>query len=314
MTTSRYRYLVRSLFCVAILLFPMSLSGAQAQGNCSEEAVPLHVWDVITRPNRPWVFSVRTCRPRGLTQGAILLRRPDRLLPPIRKARVFSGEDNAMIEILPGMDDSELVASFFADGETIAVVHGPLIALLMEEEQGLAPGMVFDLTIDPQRTSLEDDDGLVDFCPHPARLHVVSENAPFLLDVRDRETTAGGTALVAFTTYELQLLRRLEVTVTYDPTFFTAVTDAFIWDVRGEIVGSIDTKTPGIVRVEMTSVDGWINVLPGPFAEVEFQVKPDAVIGEESVLKVRQSDALVEFRSGEIPNLELRAGTVTVVE
>ncbi len=314
MTTSRFRCLVRSLFCAAILLFPLSLGDARAQGNCTEESVPLQVWDVITRPNRPWVFSVRTCRPRGLTQGAILLRRPTNPLPPIRKARVFSREDNATIEVTPGMDDSELIAEFFAEGETVNVWHGPLIALLMEEEHDLSPGTVFDLTIDSSRTMLEDENGPVDFCPHPARMHVVSENAPFLLDVRDREATAGGSALVAFTTYELQLLRRLEVTVTYDPTFFTAVTDAFIWDLRGEIIGTIDTETPGIVRVEMASDDGWINVLPGPFAEVEFLVKPDAELGEQSVLKVRASDALVEFRSGAIPNLELRPGIVTVVD
>ena len=269
----------RTLLALVLAAAGLTAGAPPARADeCPEDHIPLQVWDVITRPGRPWVLSVRTCQPRGLTQGVILLRRPGRPVPDVRKSRIFSREGDASIQVQ--RSGPELDTRFESISGTINTWHGPLLALLMTREGSLAPGESYPLTIDPSRTALSGEDGEpVHFCTLNGTLTVVGEDAPFVIDAQDVECTRGGRALVAFSTYELQLIHRIVMTVRYDPEVLPSITDQIVWDHWGDLEASIDTSTPGVVRMDLHSPSGYINVLPGPFVELEFAVALDAPPG-----------------------------------
>jgi len=298
----------------ALVLVLLGVRGVALAQDCEENAVPLLVWDVITRGSRPWVFSVRTCQPRGLSQGGILLRRPLRSLPPVRKARIFAAEKDATIEAIPGPAATEIEAAFSAPDGTINIGHGPLLGLLMQRENGLAVGESYPLTIDPTRTELIDPEGEpVPFCVFGGRFTAVDEDAPFTLSVVDAVAAPGDRVLVAIATYELWLIERFEVSLFYDPAIFKSVTDILVWDYLEDIVYVVDTSIPGIVHVSLHSTPGSINILPGPLVEVEFEVSENADPGTTMEMSLSPIGSRVDFKNGDVPQLDLRPGTFTVL-
>ncbi len=320
MRHSSHRRNLLTLVFVGIAILASDRAFAQ---NCegTSNGIPMRVWDVITRNDRPWVFSVRTCQPRGLSNGSILLRRPMRPLPDVRKARVFSGDGGASIQV-QRISPVDMIASFEAMGNTINTWHGPLVALLTDrEQQGLTVGDKFDLMIDRDGTFLREkveDTGEeldVPFCITNGTLEVVADDAPFTLAAIDDDGPAGGTVLVALGTYELWLMKRVEMSITYDPNVLTPSDELpLIWDYKADSISTYDDSTPGIITMSLESRSASVNLLPGPLFEIRFDISPDAPVGSTTTINFNGLGNQVIFRNGEIPDLDLRSGTILITE
>lgn len=306
---------------IGVLIPNLAMTRA-ARAQCPPGQIPMQVWDVIVREGRPWMFSIRTCQPQGLQQGTILLKRPLAPLPRVRKARLFANPGDMdpppVFTVEPGADGTELSCWFSAFGPDVNTAHGPLLALLMAKDlPGERPEV---LRIDGGRTELIDDQGLpVLFCPLDGTFSVVAEDAPFVLDVRDHECRAENrTVLMPLATYELWPMTQLETTLYYDETFFSSIdlseTGTIVWDYLDNIEYEIDTSMPGAVHIRMISPEAGINVLPGPFIEIMFNLAPHVEVGDETQLSLSPLHTKVEFKNGESPQIELRPGTLRIIQ
>ena len=181
------------------------------------------------------------------------------------------------------------------------------------------PEPVRVLKVDASRTVLHDDQGLeVDFCAIDGTFTVVEEDAPFVLDVRDTRCRAlNRQVLVPLATYELWPMTKLETSIYYDTTFFEGVDldNSITWDYLGNALEvEIDDSQPGVVHVRLDSPQAGINILPGPAVEIMFNLAPHVKVGDESQLELSHLSTRIQFKNGETHQLELRPGTVTIVE
>ncbi len=297
---------------VSVLVFVAAREAPAREGAGASEGVPLRVCEVHVKPGRPYVLGIRTCQPRGLSRGQILIRRPEKPLAAPRQAHVFSLEEDA--ETVVGMTDSTgLTASFVSPSATVNTFHGPLLAVLVRPDQDNAPGMEFVLEVDPSGTELVDESGeITAFATFDARIVVRSEGDPIVVSVPDVVAEPGGSATVSIDVHELVRVARAELWLHYDPRFLTVVLSAVAWDVRGDLTSEFVRVAPGVMRITLHSSSGSIALLPGALVDVTFQVNPLRVAGDSSVLALDGDSTWLETRRGRRPAIEVRPGTLTI--
>jgi len=301
------------LLCVTVLLSVGSAFPSIARAQSPTDGVPLILWETIVRPGRPYVISIRTCQPRGISQAEILIRRPTRLLPGTRKEKVFSREKDAELEVTFPEPDS-LLAAMSSPTASINTSHGPLLVMLMEPEPDLVEGEVFDLVIDEESTWILDDQGeSTAFTMFDTRVSVCAEGDPFVVGVEDSSAPPGGTVLVPVGMYEFRPLASAELLVRYDPSVFPLITDILVWDYRRDFDVEIDSSTPGELRLLVTSASQSVNLFPGPLFEIEFFVPGALLPGESTVIWLDPAGTSVIGRDGTRLDLELREGLFTVL-
>jgi hypothetical protein len=293
------------------VLAPSPATATDAPG--ASEGVPLRLCSLIVREDRPFVIAIRTCQPRGLSQGQILIRRPAKPLPLVRRAHVFSTQNDA-VTTLGTADDTSLHPMFVSPSATVNTYHGPLLAILMRPDPAIIPGEALALTIEGDLTLLLDSDGdPTTFTPLDGSITVCAADAPYVVSVGDSRAAAGRQATITVLTHEFARYRRLETTLRYDPTFFPRVLGRTVWNVRGDMTAQFSQTTPGEIRIILDSPRRSIGVLPGGLVDFLFEVSPILPLGSTTVLTLDPASTRLVDQNGVEPPLELRAGTFTVI-
>jgi hypothetical protein len=300
-----------SLFLLALL------SPAPAVASDGNGPVPLTLWNVQVRPGHPYLIQIRTCRPRGIRQGQILIRRIERPVL-IERAHVFSDANDGVIDIV-GSDEAGVQTLFSSPEAAINERHGPFLAMLVKREQGLVPGEVQDLAVIASSTELWDENlELSPFVTLDASLTVIERDAPFLLEVTGLEkasiikTRGDDEVVVAIGTRELLRLSHLEFELQYDPAVVGLVSLSDLWDMRRDIRSSLDFSQPGIVRVTLDSPSGSVNLLPGLLVELEMNLNLGVPVGTTSLLELNPAATRAVDRQGREWNLELANAVLEV--
>ncbi len=232
----------------------VSPSRALADGG-PDDPVPLTLWNVQVRPGHPYIISIRTCQPRGISQGQILIRRGNGRTSPLRQAVVFSRRNDGLIQTSQA-GPADLLAGFSSAEAGINEDHGPFLALLMSPDPSFVVGQELDLSVIAESTQLIDEDLL----PSPFEtldgiITIIDESSPFLVEVTDlrKQPTVFGRGsdevLVSVGTRELHRLSRAQIVLHYDPAVVTSVDLSDLWDMSNVLLDSpyfLDSAAPGV--------------------------------------------------------------------
>lgn len=302
---------VRPVAVVSFVILAISLSGTRALAQGASEGVPLMVWDTMVRPGNPWVLSIRTCQPRGISQAEILIRRPSKRLPTVEGTTVFSRENDAQVATFQPEDDA-ILTTFLSPSATVNTRHGPLLALDMAAEFDLVPGESFPMFIDANATWLLDERGEpATWTGVSGTIMVVEEDAPYVLAVGDAVSPPGTQALIPVGTFESVPLLRADMLIRYDPSTFPRVRDVVVWEYSEDTQAAIDDSVRGELWVSITSPSASVNLVHGPLIEISFQVDPGGADGY--VALDRDATRLIDA-SGNPLELELRDGSFGIVK
>jgi hypothetical protein len=304
-------------FAAAVAASFLALASPAARavdGAGASDGVPLRLMNVIVRPDHRCVLAIRTCQPRGLSQGQILIRRPTDALPVVRRVKVFSTQNDAESLLLPTGDDTAAFTAFTSPSATVNAHHGPLLALLLAPEPSFVPGETLPVDVIATSTELLDANGNpTPFTTFSATITVCDPDAPYVVGVRDAQAMPGRTAVIGIVSFEFERFRHAAFVVRYDPTLLVRNSGSVVWDVRGDVTAQIDSTVPGEVSVTLDSPHGSIALLPGSILDLDFDVSPLAVAGQTSTIDVAPDSALLVDRDGNAPLLELLPGTLTIV-
>ncbi|MBI1850179.1 MAG: hypothetical protein HYR85_07525 [Planctomycetes bacterium] len=299
------------LFALIVGSFASTARAVDGQG--ASDGVPLHLIGVLVRPDHKYVLAIRTCQPRGISQGQILVRRPTAPLPEIRRVKVFSLENDASTQLVP-TDDTSIFTSFVSPSATVNAHHGPLLAVLLAPEVGLVPGDTFAVVEEASSIELLDSSGQpTPFETFNGTVTVCAPDAPYVVAVRDAQGAPGQQAVIGVEMHEFARYRHAHFVLHYDPSFFTRILSTVVWDVRGDVASQIDIATPGEITMTLDSPSGWIGVLPGSMVDVTFGIVPTVQPGDSTIFEIASDSAQLVNRSGNSPQLDLRSGTLTIV-
>lgn len=299
----------KSLGVAALLILVTGLALEASAQNVSRAAVPLIVPSIIVRPGRPFVLSVRTCQPRGISEGEILLCRPERPMSTVVESTSFSREDDVTISFLP-CANNELGIQFESPSASLNTWHGPMFAFLMDPEIELEVGESLPITIDSESTYLLDDAGEeARFDVIPGTMTVCAEDDPFVLGIEPSQESSSHRMTAAISTYELVRLSRADLVVHYDAVSISKVRKPLIWDLNGDLLIEVDDGEPGILRITLESPSGTLNKLPGPMVELDFSLDPGVESGT-TALVLDPAETHVYDSDGNPLELEFRNGLI----
>jgi hypothetical protein len=275
--------------------------------------IPLQLVDVQVRPGQFYVVSIRTCQPRGVSRGEILIRNLDDPFPVVRRSHLFTREGDGVLAIDQSETD-ELGLTLFSPSASINTQHGPLLALLLRAPANTAVGHSASIEIDPLLTFLFDDLGIPAlFTVRDARMTVIDENAPMTLALEDLDGFPGSRTTLVLSTSEFHRLASAELLVRYDPTVLINVLDTIIWDLRGDLDVLMEQPEPGALRFRLVSPSSFLNVLPGPMVEITFSISPDVTPGQTSTLLLDPAMTSIVTKEGSVPSLELRPAILQIL-
>lgn len=304
------------VFFSAIASISPTAAGADGHG---DRPVPLTLQNVAVRPGKPYVVSIRTCQPRGISQGQILIRRPPRpLMEPVRTHLFCYTPDGVM---QTSTEPAGLLSSFASPLQGINENHGPFLAILMRAEPDLIPGDVLPLEIDAIQTYLlEEEDEPSPFITLDSTLTVLEPDAPFLLEITDlyKRTQIAAPVedevIVTISTREFLRLSELAFVLRFDPTVVDSVETDILWDYRNDVFATTEEEQPGVYRVRLESPRNSINLLPGPLVEVKFETRLTAIVGQTTPITFDPDSTYALDRQGAPLLLDLRDAELTVIE
>jgi len=287
----------------------LSLRSVATDSPGTDTGVPLNLCDVIVRPGKPFVIAIRTCQPRGLSQGQILIRRPSKPFPEPRKAVVFSVVDDALAAMAL-LEPTRLALGFQSPSATVNAVHGPLLAVYLAPDADVVPGDSFTVELDVSATALFDSRGEpTPFSTRAATITVCDPDAPYVLAVGDGCGQPGRRAAIPVRAFETARFSKATALFQYNPGFFDRVADVVVWDVRGDYTTSVEELAPGEVEIRIDSSRSTIGILPGAVFEVVLVVSPDIAPGSETTIELDPAETTLVDADGLPVALELRPGT-----
>jgi hypothetical protein len=333
---------LRARFCLvfAILLTALSLPGAASarnlpeDGGTSNRALALRVNPAIGAPGGLVAMVLRTYAPRSIKQGqvvvrvvrrpasALVLRGPSRknLTQPVRPLTLVSGvvysplNDAVARAILNGLPDSQVAQmTFQSPSSTINSVDGPLAVFWFRLDPSVAPGDVFDLSLDLTQTRLTDEAGKpITITPRSNTLTVRAPLDPFQVEAEGAGVQAGGVAELGVSTFEPFPVSGGRFTLTWDPRLAGGPPTVKLDPRYGQSSSTVDSSEPGRLVVEFQSSDSSFNSVPGTIIAISMPIAGDATVGAASPFALDPEGTWLLDPQGRRIALALQDGTIQI--
>jgi hypothetical protein len=233
----------------------------------SAQTVPLHVRDCEVTRGGLAVLVIEVCQPRPISQGQICVIVPG--IDRVRRARVLSTRNDATATVTLAAPN-ELLLTFASASGSINETKGALAVIAFRLDPTIGAGYEALVNIDLAGTEILDAAGApVPTAPTSGRLRVKDPADPFVLYAFSDYGLVGDSAIVEVATRERLRVRHMTIDFEYDTEFFDSVLDVHIFPDAADLVSSVDTSEPGLVRVRLRSDSGRLNDVPGSLFWVE---------------------------------------------
>jgi hypothetical protein len=165
---------------------------------------------------------------------------------------------------------------------------GVVAVLFVTLDAALIPGDRYDLLGDEQSSELRDpEDDPVLFQLAPGRLRIRAPGDPFQFEAATVDVQPGSAARVELGTSEPYAIGSGTLVLDYDPTILApgAVPTVRADARHGAIDLAVDTSTPGVLVIGLSSPDGSFNSeVPGDLLRVDFPIAQGVALGTSSPL------------------------------
>lgn len=329
---SSFRLLLASLAATGLLLSGAPDAGARGGGGGGgDRSLVLRVNPAIGAPGGIVAMVVRTYAPRPIRQGQIsirVVRRPPprvarlglaELTAPIRpltllSAVVYSPRNDALSHaLLDALPDSQRAqVTFQSASGSVNSVDGPLAVFRFRLDPSVAPGEVFDLTLDPAQTTLADGGGTVTLAPRGDTLTVRAPGAPYRLEADGDKAQPGAVAELGVNTYEPFLVSGGRVTLTWDPRIAGGAPTVKLDPRYGKSTFTADASKPGRLVVDFKSPDSSFNTVPGMIVAIGLPISASAGIGTSSPFTLDPAGTFFLNRRGRKIPLALQNGAIAI--
>jgi len=324
---SSFRFVLAALAATGLLLSAAPYAGARGGG---DRSLVLRVNPAIGAPGGIVAMVVRTYAPRPIRQGQIsirVVRRPRpaarlglaELTAPVRpltliSAVVYSPRNDALSQaLLDALPDSQRAqVTFQSASGSVNSVDGPLAVFRFRLDPSVAPGEVFDLTLDPAQATLTDAGGTVTLAPRGDTLTVRAPGAPYRLEADGDKVGPGEVAELGVNTYEPFLVSGGRVTLTWNPRIAGGAPTVKLDPRYGKSTFTADTSKPGRLVVSFKSPDSSFNTVPGTLVAISLPISASAGIGTSSPFTLDPAGTFFLNRRGKKIPLALQNGTVAI--
>jgi hypothetical protein len=302
-------------------------------GGGGDKALVLRVNPAIAAPGGTVAVVLRTYAPRPVRQGQMVvrvIRRPkpqkalgltlEEITQPVRpltflSATVYSqGNDATSQGNLTGQPDSQTaMVQFASPSATVNASDGPLAVFRFRLDPSVAPGQVFDLSLDPALTGLVDPGGqAVVLQPRNATLTVRAPSAPYLLEADGDKVGPGETAELGVNTFEPFLVSGGRITLTWNARIAGAVPAVRMDPRYGKATFTTDTSRPGRLVVDFKSPDSSFNTVPGTIVSISMPISASAAIGASSPFALDPAGTWLLNRRGKKIPMRMENGAIQV--
>lgn len=308
-------------------------NGGGGNGGGGDKALVLRVNPAIGVPGGIVAVVLRTYAPRPVRQGQMVVRvvrrpRPQKALgltleeltQPVRpltflSATVYSQRNDATSQgnLTGQLDSQTAMVQFASPSATVNASDGPLAVFRFRLDPSVAPGQVFDLSLDPALTGLVDPSGrAVVLEPRNATLTVRASAAPFLLEADGDKVAPGETAELSVNTYEPFPTSGGRITLTWDPRIAGGPPSVRLDPRYGKSTSTVDLSRPGRMVVDFKSPDSSFNTVPGSIVSITLPISASASIGANSAFSLDSAGTFLLTRTGRKVRLKLQNGAIQV--
>src|SRR6476661_2576257 len=315
--TLRARFHSILVILLTVLSLPGTAATARSlpeDGGVSGKSLVLRVNPAIGAPGGLVAMVLRTYAPRSIKQGQVVLRvvrrpapavaqigrRPSpgsgtsqpgltrkNLTEPVRpltlvSAVVYSPLNDATARaVLNGLPDSQVAqVNFQSPSSTINSVDGPLAVFWFRLDPSVAPGNLFDLSLDLTQTKLTDENGKpITITPRSNTLTVRGPADPFQVEAEGAGALPGAVAELGVSTFEPFPVSGGRFTLTWDPRLAGGPPAVHLDPRYGQSSFTADASQPGRLVVEFQSSDSSFNSVPGTIVAISMPTAGDATIG-----------------------------------
>ncbi len=204
--------------------------------------------------------------------------------------------------------------SFQSPSGAINSADGPLAVFRFQLDPAVAPGDVFDLSLDPLQTNLKDPAGRpITVTPRSNVLTVRAPADPFLLQAADAVVSPGVvTPELGIVTFEPFAVSAGHLTLTWDPRLADGPPTVKLDPRYGQAVYSTDAAQPGRLVVDFVSPDSSFNSVPGTIVAVSLPIAAGAPPGTTTTVALDPAETWLLDPQGAKLALRLENGTITV--
>ena len=299
------RALFRPFLLTALLLPGAALArNVPEDGGFGSGPLALRVNPAIGAPGGLVAMVLRTYAPRPIRQGQVSIRvvahppaaavhagvTRKSLIQPVRpltllKTVVYSPLSDAVARgTLNGLPDSQVAqVSFQSASASINSADGPLAVFWFRLDPSVAPGDVFDLSLDLTQTKLTDAAGKpITLALRSNTLTVRAPLDPFAVEAEGDGGVAGAPAELGVSSFEAFPVSGGRFTLTWDPRLLAAPPTIRMDPRYGQSISTVDASQPGRLVVEFQSPDSSFNSVPGTIVAISATLAADAPAGAVS--------------------------------
>jgi hypothetical protein len=280
---------------------------------------PIKQGQVVVRiAPRPAPAAAAATFPVGPVRGGLTLKaltqpvRPLTLLSVVVFSPVGDSTSKAVLTALP--DSQSIQVNFQSPSGAINSADGPLAVFRFQLDPGVAPGDVFDLSLDPLQTNLKDPAGHpITVTPRPNTLTVRAPSDPLTVQAGDAVVVPGTvTPELGVVTFEPFALSGGHITLNWDPVLADGPPTVKLDPRYGQAVYTADASQPGRLVVDFVSPDASFNTVPGTIVAISLPISSSGPAGTTSPFAFDPAETWLLDPQGARLALTLENGTITI--
>lgn len=273
------------------------------------EPLDVRINDMTATPGGRVAVVLRTYESRPIGQGQVCLRINRRAFAAAESAVVTSGNGDAAHRVQP-VDPRTFLLQFTSPTGSINEIEGPFAVLYFRVRDNVAPGQVFNISIDLLDSFLTDATGQpIIIQQDPGLLTIRSPATPMEVSADGDRIAPGDAASIFMETMEPVALTSGSMGMRYDPAITLGPPLVQISSTYGNVNFLVDDSVPGLVLVTFDSPDATFGRIPGGLVHVTLDTLADVLPGTLSPISLDPVLTFLVGPDGELPIL-LEAGEI----